>query len=485
MHGAQDVHARLAALRLLYQVVADLNAVRDLTATLQAVADAVVSSLGFGVAVVNVVRPDGDLEVAAVAGNEESRQALAGRVGPRADWERLLASGEEWGSLRFIPEGSVDAGEIPSYIPDLPVVDDPDAWHPLDGLLAPLRAPGGELVGVLSVDEPVNGKRPDRWQCELLEMFAVHAAIAIDNTRLHTEARQALVRLQQEQAALRASEESFRLAFENAPSGMAMTSLRRPDRGRLMRVNEALCRMLGYPELLLRRIGLATVTHPEDRELLDACHERAGSAELRLLRADGTALWAALRSSIVYDPAGEPDFLLIHVEDIEDRKRREQTLRHRASHDPLTGLPNRAELRVRLERLLASHATLGVLFCDVDDFKAVNDTYGHHVGDAVLVEVAVRLQSGVRDGDTVARVGGDEFVVLAAGLGPGDVEDLAARLAAALRVPFEYEGQQIPVSVSIGISWSDGTSQAEDLMRAADRHMYEHKRSRAKPRAVS
>ncbi|KWW98059.1 hypothetical protein TH66_22425 [Carbonactinospora thermoautotrophica] len=484
MHQAQDVHARLAALRLLYRVAADLNAVRDLTATLQAVADAVVSSLGFGIAVVNVVRPDGDLEVAAVAGSEESRQALSGRVGSRADWERLLASGEGWGSLRFIPEGSVDPGDIPSYIPDLPVVDEPDAWHPLDVLLAPLRAPGGELVGVISVDEPANGKRPGEWQCELLEMFAMHAAIAIDNARLHTEARQALARLEQEQAALRASEESFRLAFENAPSGMAMTSLRPADRGRLMRVNEALCDMLGYPELLLRRLGLATVTHPEDRELLDAC-EHAGSVELRLLRADGTALWAALRSSIVYHAAGEPDFLLIHVEDIEDRKRREQTLRHRASHDPLTGLPNRAELRVRLERLLAARTTLGVLFCDLDDFKTINDTYGHHAGDAVLVEVAVRLQSGVRDGDTVARVGGDEFVVLAGGLGPGDVEDLAARLAATVSAPFEYEGQQIPISASVGISWSDGASQAEDLMRAADRHMYERKRARTKPRAVS
>ncbi|WP_434581684.1 diguanylate cyclase domain-containing protein [Carbonactinospora thermoautotrophica] len=484
MHQAQDVHARLAALRLLYRVAADLNAVRDLTATLQAVADAVVSSLGFGIAVVNVVRPDGDLEVAAVAGSEESRQALSGRVGSRADWERLLASGEGWGSLRFIPEGSVDPGDIPSYIPDLPVVDEPDAWHPLDVLLAPLRAPGGELVGVISVDEPANGKRPGEWQCELLEMFAMHAAIAIDNARLHTEARQALARLEQEQAALRASEESFRLAFENAPSGMAMTSLRPADHGRLMRVNEALCDMLGYPELLLRRLGLATVTHPEDRELLDA-GQRGAVRHARLSR----AAVAPARPGHG-DPSGRPRA----VGRLRARRLGRAAPAPRRRHGPVGGValvdrvprgPNRAELRVRLERLLAARTTLGVLFCDLDDFKTINDTYGHHAGDAVLVEVAVRLQSGVRDGDTVARVGGDEFVVLAGGLGPGDVEDLAARLAATVSAPFEYEGQQIPISASVGISWSDGASQAEDLMRAADRHMYERKRARTKPRAVS
>lgn len=537
MTAETETHVRLATLRLLYRVVADLNATRDLRDTLQAVADGVVSGLGFGAAAVNLVRPDGDLEVAAVAGSEELAAAMAGQIGPRSDWERLLSVAEQWGPLRFLShrQGPADPGRVPSWVPDIPVSDHPDAWHPYDALLAPLTTPEGELVGILSVDLPVDGRRPGPWRCEVLGMFAAQAAIAVDNARLRSEMVRAVARLEDEQHALRASEESFRHAFEYAPSGMVMTGVRGIDRGRLLRANDALCRMLGYPAPVLRRLGLAAVVHQDDRELL-AGHLGGstpveGCTELRLARSDGTYRWVSLRTSHVGDGDGNPRFLLTHVEDVEDRRLREQALVHQASHDPLTGLPNGRELRARLDATFtrmprlaeiptgvphvaaelagvaaqaSAHGTapvngvagvnamggvsgvhsqdgkgLALLFCDLDGFKRINDEYGHHIGDVVLVEVARRLTAAVREGDTVARLGGDEFVVLADGIGRDEAHDLAVRLRRALSVPIRAEGETVPLDgASFGIAWADSAEKPEDLLRIADERMYRQKRGR-------
>lgn len=477
MEQQQYLPERLTPLRLLHRVVADLNAAGGLTATLQAVADGVVSSLGFEAAAVNVVRLDGDLEVAAVAGTADIKDALAGRVGARADWDAMLEAAEVWGSLRFCGHRDGMPDTLPTWTPDGTPDTEPEAWHPLDALLAPLYTPEGELVGVLSVDLPVDRRRPGPWRRELLEMFAAQAAIAIDNARLRAEALHAVDRLQAEQRALRASEESFRQAFENAPSGMAMTRLQEPGLGRLIRVNDALCRMLGYPQHHLRRLALAALVHPDDLAGLDGQLLSSGCRELRLVGGDASARWVSLRASVVPDACGRPDFLLIHIEDIEERKRHEQRLVHRASHDQLTGLPNRTELHVRLDRMLASAGTLAVLFCDLDGFKNVNDRYGHHVGDAVLAEVARRLSAAVREEDTVARVGGDEFVVVAAGLARHEAEDLAERLRGTFAAAARFEGIEIPIAASFGVSWTAGGATGQQLLRLADQEMYRHKHS--------
>jgi diguanylate cyclase (GGDEF)-like protein/PAS domain S-box-containing protein len=485
MEDEQDLPARLTALRLLHRVVADLNAARGLNATLQAVADGVVSSLGFEAAAVNVVRPDGDLEVAAVAGGEEVKRALAGRVGTRASWDILLEAADIWGSLRFLSHAASGShldelpSELPTWVSDALPRPEPGTWHPMDALFAPLSTPEGELVGVLSVDMPRDRRLPGPWQCELLEIFAAQAAIAIDNERLRAEALHAVERLEAEQLALRASEESFRQAFENAPSGMAVTDLKDPEAGRLVRVNDALCGLLGYPEATLLRMGLEAVVHAEDCAALAAELWASGRHELRLTRSDGASIWVSLRSSAIPDAVGEPHLLLTHVEDIEDRKRREQHLVHRASHDPLTGLPNREELRARLEQMLSSGTSLAVLFCDLDDFKDINDRYGHHTGDAVLTEVARRLGASVRDEDTVSRVGGDEFVVVAGGINQNEADDLAVRLSRTLAKPLSCDGDDIRVGASFGVSWADGDVSADAMLRAADREMYKRKRARA------
>ncbi|MFG2135352.1 diguanylate cyclase CdgB [Streptomyces sp. NPDC048650] len=544
METESEPYVRLATLRQLHQVVAELNTARSLADTLQSVADGAIAGLGYELAAVNLVRPDGDLVVAAVAGSPGAEALMAGRVGSRTSWDRRLSMGERWGELCFIPytEGWVlDDDDVPQWHTAGPAPRFPDEWHPMDRLFAPMYAAAngsGELLGVISVDRPRNGRRPGPWGQEALQMFAFQAAIAIGNARLRANMQRALVRLEREQQALRASEESFRQAFEYAPSGMAVAEMGGDQHGRLLRTNDALCRLLGRPAAAMRRYSFSDLVHPEDIGTLLRTSAEGGRAELRLARRDGTYVWVSLRNSVVADTTDGPRFLLTHVEDIEERKRHELQLAHRASHDSLTGLPNSAELRARLGARLCSrpagsaadayassataavdpggfldgkepfeglggkgaapfdhhaHAVappegvaddgskgLAVLFCDLDGFKSINDRFGHHTGDAVLIEVARRLTSGVRDGDTVARLGGDEFVVLADGLGTADAQDLAVRLRNAIIPPIRVDGRAVRVGASFGIGWASCGMTAEEVLASADQRMYVEKRSRSK-----
>ncbi|MFI5638005.1 diguanylate cyclase CdgB [Streptomyces goshikiensis] len=569
METESEPYVRLATLRQLHRVVAELNTARSLADTLQTVVDGIVVGLGYELACVNLVRPDGDLVVAAFAGDPAAEALITGRVGSRASWDRRLTMGENWDGLRFIPhsEGWVLLeDDVPQWHTDGPDPRFEDEWHPEDRLYAPMYATGGELLGVISVDRPRNGRRPGAWGREALQMYAFQAAIAISNARLRANMQRALVRLEREQQALRASEESFRQAFEYAPSGMAIAEMGGDQHGRLLRTNDALCRLLGRPASVLRRYSFSDLVHPEDIGTLLRTSAEGGRAELRLGRRDGTYVWVSLRNSVVADAADGPRFLLTHVEDIEERKRHELQLAHRASHDSLTGLPNSAELRSRLgarlcRRPQSARATaiealdaayegrgpvpepvgggehgfrpdgphtfagpdpfdfpggptglgppggglgeagpydhhvhavapatdvddgtkgLAVLFCDLDGFKSINDRFGHHTGDAVLIEVARRLTTCVRDGDTVARLGGDEFVVLADGLGAADAADLAVRLRNAIIPPIRVDGRPVRVGASFGIGWASCGMSADEVLRSADQRMYIEKRSRSK-----
>ncbi|MER6328890.1 diguanylate cyclase CdgB [Streptomyces sp. NPDC001034] len=544
METESEPYVRLASLRQLHQVMADMNTARSLADTLQCVADGAVNALGYEMAAVNLVRPDGDLVVAAFSGNSAAEALITGRVGSRDAWERRLGMGECWGDLVFIPhtEGWVlDDDDVPQWFTDGPAPRFEDEWHPSDRLFAPMYTPGapggsrGELLGVISVDRPRNGRLPGAWGREALQMYAFQAAIAISNARLRSNMQRALVRLEREQQALRASEESFRQAFEYAPSGMAIAELGGEQHGRILRTNDALCRLLGRPASAMRRYAFSDLVHPEDIGTLLRTSAEGGRAELRLGRRDGSYVWVSLRNSVVADAADGPRFLLTHVEDIEERKRRELQLAHRASHDSLTGLPNSAELRSRLAARLCrrpAHALesldaayghpsafdgptghgfdfapgaetydgydhhvhtvapegeqddgakgLAVLFCDLDGFKSINDRFGHNAGDAVLIEVARRLSQGVRDGDTVARLGGDEFVILADGLGRADAQDLAVRLRNEIIQPIRTEGRAVRVGASFGIGWAHCGMTADEVLKSADERMYVEKRSRPK-----
>jgi diguanylate cyclase (GGDEF)-like protein/PAS domain S-box-containing protein len=475
--GAHQLAAQLSAMRQFHKVVGEFNAARDLGATLRAVANGVVPSLGFEIAAVTVVRPDGDIEVAAVAGPPNAT-SLTGEVGDRATWDAMIANGDVWGPLRFVkyqvwPDGLCDA-------PGLLACEEDEPWQPMDGLLVPLRTPEGELVGVLSVDKPLGGREPMPWQIELLNVFAAQAAIAIDNARLYAEMVTAVEGLQTERRALRASEESFRQMFDGAPTGMALIGLHGNQQGRFVRVNKALCGMLEFTTAELHERTFDDLMHVDDRAGFEQLIG-GDCVELRLRRGDGRAVWMSVRACVIAGADGRPEFRLAHIEDVDERMRREQYLVRLAKQDALTGLPNRNELHECVAHALARGRSVTLLLCDLNEFKAINDHYGHNAGDTVLVAVARRLSAGVRPGDVVARLGGDEFVVMACDLTKPEAHQLVKRLSRSLTAAVRLgEGRVISPSGSFGIGWVAAGARigAEELLDLADRQMYQRKRAR-------
>ncbi len=248
------------------------------------------------------------------------------------------------------------------------------------------------------------------------------------------------------------------------------------------------------------------LVHPDDQAGLRAMiDESVGMSEgeflqmrCRLRRADGSWVWVnRLVVPFRRDESGHVVEVLGVVRDIDDLVRAEEVLRHGALHDALTGLPNRSLLMDRLDAALGRAArerrSVGVLYCDLDGFKEVNDTAGHASGDAVLVEASERLRRAVRDGDTVARVGGDEFVVVVepwnrevhSSFASGDAlsTEVAARILEAMSRPFVVNGVRHGVSASVGVAVSYGDrdahpdESAESLIERADRAMYAAKRA--------
>jgi diguanylate cyclase (GGDEF)-like protein len=170
----------------------------DLVAMLDLLAQTIVEALGFGVAAVNIVRPDGSLEVVSVAGDDSARTALLGAVDTAEVWDQLLSTGERWGRLHFLDHRSEDAQLLGlHWIPDVEADDSPDAWHPEDALFAPLVASDGTRLGVLSVDLPCDGRRPNPAMRKALEAFAISTALAIEHATLRARAEASERRFQQ------------------------------------------------------------------------------------------------------------------------------------------------------------------------------------------------------------------------------------------------------------------------------------------------
>jgi diguanylate cyclase (GGDEF)-like protein/PAS domain S-box-containing protein len=472
----QGVGATWPTIRRLYDLTASLNRQQGLAETLQAVVDGVVAGCGFGVAVVNILKDDGVFETVAVAGPSEVRDMLLGRRNPPSMFADEFAVAEEWGALRFVPYDRIDPENVVGWVPDTEVSDDPDAWHPLNALYAPLEAPSGELVGMLSDDLPDGGRRPGRMQRELLEMFAAQAGIAVNNARLTEQ-------LRREHGRLKASETLFRLAFDNAGTPMAMLSVQEQDMGRYLRVNDAMASMLGYSADRLLQLKVEDVTAPEeldrDRDVMSrvvAGEGRIERAQKRFLRADGTEVWAAITSTVVRDHSGDPLYMISQYVDITAARLDTQRLRREARTDALTGLGNRVALEDRLAAGLVEGQT-AVLFCDLDGFKVVNDTLGHPVGDGTLRAVAQRIAASVREDDLVVRLGGDEFVVVTDGLSPTTLVELAERIRTSVCSPIDVDGQRINITVSIGVVVAATGEEPQSVVRRADALMYEVKRS--------
>jgi len=462
-------------------VVSRMNGTRTLPQTLQAVVEGVVRGIGFGSAVVNYVLPDGRIQVVAVAGPEDVCQALLGQIVPEDLFAAEFAAAQPWGELCFVPHDMSAATGLATWIPDIPVPSDPDGWHPNDALYAPLYSPARELVGILSVDLPPGGRRPDAQVRMLLEMFAAQAGVAINNARL-AEA------LELERQRLAASEESFRLAFDGAGIPMALVSLDPDQPLRHLRVNDALVALSGYHrrQLLGGRLAMMLDQSLRDLNLEEAI--RSSSVPLRedtvLRRADGSKVWVSLTASVLHAATGDGPSAIIQIEDITARKQSESALSRAARQDVLTGLPNRAAVRERISEAITRSRASGrpgaVLFCDLDHFKAINDELGHDAGDAALLAVAARIVGQVRASDLVGRLGGDEFVIVLEGTSPSAAAALSWRIAEAIREPVVHGAHILAVTVSIGIAdLSPGSTDVDEVLKAADEAMYRVKAARA------
>jgi diguanylate cyclase (GGDEF)-like protein/PAS domain S-box-containing protein len=293
----------------------------------------------------------------------------------------------------------------------------------------------------------------------------------------------------QREVALLESEKRFRDFMEFAPIGMVIVSLD----GRLVKANQALCRILGYKREELEALSFEDITPPDDltedlvmrRKLLDGTLP-LWQAEKRYLRREGNFVWVQLTASVLRDTHGSAQCFDVQVEDITERRQHQEQIRQLAYFDALTGLANRRLLQDRLEQVLAKahrNATLAaVIFLDLDHFKQVNDVHGHEAGDELLKLAAQRLSQCVRRDDTVARQGGDEFIVVLAEIASIEgAERVAAKIVQALANPYHLAKVDLTIttvttSVGIAISPAHGTS-VQDLLKRADLAMYAAKES--------
>jgi diguanylate cyclase (GGDEF)-like protein/PAS domain S-box-containing protein len=286
------------------------------------------------------------------------------------------------------------------------------------------------------------------------------------------------------------AEEQFAVAFDLGRVGMMVTD---PDRV-IMRANAAFCELIGRPRDDVIGHRTEEFEHPSEiadphgslTERLVRSDAHYLDAEVRFLRPDGVVVHAEAHLSAVRDSSGETQYLFGQMIDITDRKRVEDELQRLAMHDPLTGLPNRYLLQDRLETALArarrANNKVVVLFVDVDHFKLVNDSLGHSTGDTLLVQLSTRLARLSRAGDTVARFGGDEFVVVCEGVSDASEADaIGQRLLKLFDEPFLIGDQQLYVTVSAGVFVVDADATPVTVLRDADAAMYQAKdRGRAR-----
>ncbi|MCA1837786.1 MAG: diguanylate cyclase, partial [Actinobacteria bacterium] len=228
--------------------------------------------------------------------------------------------------------------------------------------------------------------------------------------------------------------------------------------------------------------------HPEDRERVEqaineAFEGKPYSIDYRIVRPDGEIRHVHSHGEVLFDDGGEePVEMAGTVQDITERKLAEERLHYQAFHDLLTDLPNRQLFVDRLQQALRhirrrSKRKVAVLFMDLDNFKIINDSLGHEIGDQLLVAVGERLSGCLRPEDTVARFGGDEFTVLVEDVGnPDNAVQVASRIIEALGEPFVVQGRELFVKASIGIALGIARQKsAEDLLRDADAAMYRAK----------
>ena len=337
------------------------------------------------------------------------------------------------------------------------------AWN--TGLVIPVKA-GGATIGVL-------------------DFYASHVAAPEPQfLRILRSASGEVGRFYQRALALerlRESEERFSSTMELAAIGIAHVE----DGGRFRYVNPQLCSMLGYTEQELLTMTVKDVSHPGDANVTDELRDelRSGAIqsfkmEKRYLRKDGTPIWVGLTIACKRDRANKCLYDISIVEDISTRKGAEERIQYLATHDGLTGLPNRVMfqqlLGLSIETSRRYGRKLAVLFIDLDRFKVINDTLGHEAGDVLLREIGARLREVLRASDVVARLGGDEFVVLLQEItDPAQAAAVARNILNVVMKPVVILGQECRVTASVGVCLHPDDGQDEQsIMKNADMAMY-------------
>jgi diguanylate cyclase (GGDEF)-like protein/PAS domain S-box-containing protein len=370
----------------------------------------------------------------------------------------------------------IDAGENPSLL---------EALERLERLGAALHhAPEqiaedvGRRTAVLASAGMAQRRRID-------ELEADEGKLTSTNERLRqeiSERERFAADAQEIERGLQEVRERFESAFDNAPIGMALVAMD----GRWLQVNDALCRITGQTEEALKATTLRAMTHPDDVDLdgqslpqLLAGQIPSYQVEKRYRHAWGHHVWVLVTASIVRDQDRRPLYVVTQVQDISERKELARRLEYFVDHDFLTGLFNRRhfeqELAKETERVSRYGAPGAVLVIDIDNFKDVNDTFGHKAGDDVLKGVAGLLRERLRHTDVVARIGGDEFAVLLPQADADHAQSVADELVKGLgRQVAVLADHSIRITASIGLTLFDGLTDIE-VLAYADLAMYEAK----------
>lgn len=339
------------------------------------------------------------------------------------------------------------------------------------GVAVPLKARQG-IIGVLELRAERIDFPKDRFS-----KFLAHLAAQIGAAHDRDQATERL----------RESENRFASTFELAAIGLCHIGAG----GRIIHANQRFIEMLRYSREELLTKTVADISHPEDLDLTTALIAQLEAREVdhfevekRYVRSDGSPVWVRIKTVMKWDEKGDPLYHVSVVEDISDRKQAEQQIEHMATHDELTGLPNRTLFNELLSHSVSSRQRdaqnlCAVLFVDLDRFKVINDSLGHHAGDDLLRASAERIRNTLRAADRVARFGGDEFVVLLDQIeGSSDAESVATKILGALSEPIDLQGQECRVTASIGIAvYPEDGKDAQTLIRNADVAMYSAKQS--------
>jgi diguanylate cyclase (GGDEF)-like protein len=516
-------HAEPATVRRLHALLelSGLSRGQDLEAVLRAVTRAILDSMGYRTIVVNLYRPAwDDFECVFVEGSDEARDALLGIVRPWSGWEWMFQEKFERCGAYFLPHELAEwkAGDI-AYTPAIDVSDDPDAWHPEDCLIVPLLDDTGGMVGTLSVDEPVTGRRPKDEELQTLVALAGHAALAISHTRAtlqaerHRAALNDLLRTSADLGPDRRLAEVLDRLCSSVQRGLGFEKVAvfvgeddrdtlRPTAARgfgdaraaldaalsLRALQPLLDAHLGRDGCVLVDQATARALVPSDQVLVPSRRNGHGPRAWR-------GHWLVLPLA---DEAGGTAGLL-WVDDPEDRllptpehlqllrlfadqaasaiasDRRVQALRYLAEHDPLTGVFNRRDLSHHIDEARDS-GEVAVLICDLDRFKAVNDDLGHDMGDRVLERFGALLREHSAPDGRPVRLGGEEFCVVLPGADGPAAFACAERLRRASRVALQELAPGVTLSVGIATTAAGDLRSARALLMAADRALYMAKR---------